>query len=421
MFIGFYMLRVKTIPTYLNPRLLAMLVLGLTSGLPLALTGATLQAWFAESGINIVVIGSLSLIGMPYVWKFLWSPLMDRFSPFHSQRRKSWILLTQFALCIALLALSTFEPTAHPYEMGLIALVIAFLSASQDIAIDAYRTDVLLPKERGIGSAYFIFAYRMAMLVSGGLALILADRLGWHLTYQIMAVVLIICLVLNYFVPSINESSQHSSNILIIVKQSFLDLWNRQEIILLLLFAVFYKLGDAFAATLMSTFLLKGLSFSLTEIGMAYKTASLVATILGAMLGGALLLRLNLFRALFLFGLVQSFSILLFMLLAIVGKNFMVMLSAIFIENFCSGMGTAAFMAFLMSLCNQEYTATQYACLSALSAMGRVFLGPLAGVMVGYTGWAVFYLWAFIFSLPGLLILALLHRKVNFHAKLAEC
>ena len=404
---------------FLNSRMFAILCLGFSSGLPLALTGATLQAWYTEAGVNIVTIGFLSLIGMPYVWKFLWAPLMDRFFLF-GDRRRGWIMLTQLSLCASLFFLSAFHPDQHPVAVGLIALLIAFFSASQDVAIDAYRTDILPADERGVGSAYFIFAYRMAMLVSGGIALVLAAHFGFGVAYQIMAVILGVACIITYFSPAAPRVAV-PQNLYVTIKESFRDLLSRQSIGILLLFVIFYKLGDAMAVSLMSNFLLHGLGFTLTEVGLVFKTVSIVATITGSFVGGALLANLGLYRSLLLFGIAQAFSTLTFMLLAMVGKNFSLMVTCIFIENFCSGMSTAAFIAFLMSLCNLRYTATQYACLSALTAIGRVFLGPVAGVTVKYLGWTSFYAWSFALSLPGLLLLMMLRSKVSFNAEMAEC
>lgn len=404
-----------------NSRILAMLCLGFSSGLPLALTGSTLQAWFTEVGVGIVSVGALSLVGMPYVWKFLWAPLMDRFAPPVGGRRKGWIFVMQFSLCVTLLLLATFNPQVQPALMGVIAVFIAILSASQDIAVDAYRAEVLIPEERGIGSAYFNFAYRAAMLVAGALALVVADRYGWRFTYQMMAVLMAVSALVTYWVPAAHETQKSPQDLVGTVTGAFQDLWQRDAVVLLLLFAVFYKIGDAFAATLMTNFLLKGLGFTLTQVGLVYKTVGFIAAIAGALTGGILMMRISLYRALFSFGFAQSFSILLFVVLAVVGKNMACLVVTLFVENFCSGMGTAAFMAFLMSLCHPRYTATQYACLSALAAVGRVFLGPVAGLVVLHCGWVSFYGWAFVASMPGLMILGLLRQKVSFNAKLAEC
>ncbi|MES2216795.1 MAG: MFS transporter [Pseudomonadota bacterium] len=406
---------------FLNPRMLAITCLGFASGLPLALTSSTLQAWFTEAGVNLVTIGVLSLIGLPYIWKFLWAPLMDRFTLPGSSRRRGWILLTQLALCATLFWLATFNPQQQPWAMGMVALLVAFFSASQDVAIDAYRTDVLPADERGIGSAYFIFAYRIAMLVGGGIVLVIADHLGFRTAYQIMAVTIGIFTIATYFAPEIKHEVLPPKNVWLTIKEAFRDLLARDSIGLILLFIVFYKLGDALATSLISNFLLHGLGFSLTQLGLVFKTVSLVATLAGAFAGGALLVSLRLYRSLLLFGIAQALSTLTFMVLAIAGKSFSLMVACVFIENFCSGMGTTAFVAFLMSLCHMRYTATQYACLSALASVGRVCLGPVAGIMVLHLGWIVFFAWAFALSFPGLMLLMLLRKKVSFNAEVAEC
>jgi PAT family beta-lactamase induction signal transducer AmpG len=400
----------------INPRIMAVFFLGFSSGLPLVLIGSTLQAWYTEAGVSIVTIGALSLVGTPYVWKFLWAPLMDAFSLSKNSKRRGWILLTQLLLYAALLVVATQDPKSHPVLVAMIALAIAFFSASQDVAIDAYRTDILHPDERGIGAAYFTTAYRISMLVAGGLGLVLADHLGWRVTYQLMAVIMALSTIVTYFAPEPEDDERTPKNLLAAVLESFGDLLKRESIGWILLFIVLYKFGDAFASSLITNFLLKGLGFSLTNIGIVFKTVSLIATIAGAFVGGILLVRLSLFRALLLFGLAQAFSTLTFMLLAMAGKNFTLMVISITIENFCSAMGTTAFLAYLMSLCNHRYSATQFACLSALSAVGRVFLGPFAGVMQLHWGWINFYAWSFILSFPGLLLLLYLRKKVSFNA-----
>jgi PAT family beta-lactamase induction signal transducer AmpG len=404
-----------------NPRILAVLCLGFSSGLPLMLTLSTLQAWFTEAGVSIITIGALSLVGLPYVWKFLWAPLMDRFVPPKGGRRRGWIMITQMGLCISLLWIATLNPEHTPKLIGLVALIIAFFSASQDIAVDAYRTDILLPEERGVGSACYIFAYRIAMLVSGGLALVVADRLGWRATYQLMAGLIALSMIATYFAPRVKGEVAAAQDILVTIKESFGDLLKRESIVVLLLFVVFYKLGDALALSLITNFLLKGLGFSLTEIGLVFKTISLVATVLGAFIGGTLLIGWGLYRSLLIFGFAQAVSTLTFMLLAVVGKNYSLMVASLFIENVCSGMGTAAFMAFLMSLCHQRYTATQYASLSALASIGRVCLGPVAGYLVLNLGWVSFFAWSFALSIPGLFLLIFLRNKVSFNAEMAIC
>jgi PAT family beta-lactamase induction signal transducer AmpG len=397
--------------------LLAVLLLGFSSGLPLALTSATLQAWFTDAGVDILTIGALSLVGLPYVWKVFWAPVLDRFVPPLWGRRRGWIFIMQLGLCIALFILAQMNPLTHPAWIGVLALVIAFMSASQDIAIDAYRTDILLPDERGLGAAAYIFSYRIAMLVSGGLALVFAQHFGWRITYEIMAVLMGLSIFSTYFSPEIADSIQAPKTFLDAIVKPLVNLFQRDKIIIIILFILFYKFGDAVALALISNFLLHGVGFSLTAVGVAHKTFGLLATILGAFAGGALLTRLSLFRALFLFGLLQAFSNLMFMFLAIAGKNTVLMVSSIFIEAFCSGMGTAAFVAFLMALCDHRYTATQFACLSGIAVAGRVLIGPLAGLMVLHLGWIHYFAWSFVLSFPGIFLLFALRNRVKFNAE----
>jgi len=396
-----------------NQRILAVLFLGFSSGLPLSLTGSTLQAWFTESNVSLMAIGTLSLLGIPYLWKFAWAPLLDRYIPPILSRRRGWVFITQVLLCMMLFLMAELNPGSTPAWIGIIALTIAFLSATQDIGADAYRTDILRTDERGLGAAAFTFSYRMAMLVAGGLALIIADHWGWRFVYQMMAILMGFSALFTYFMPKEDSTATTTSSFVQIFKESFLDLWQRDNIILILLFILLYKIGDALALSLMSNFLLKGLGFSLTDIGIAYKVFGLIATILGAFLSGILLTRMNLFKALLYFGLAQAFSNLTFAILAMVGKNYIVMVSSIFIESFCSGMSTAAFMVFIMSLCNKRYTAGQYATLSALFSLGRVLAGPIASIIVENYGWINFYKFSFVLCFPGIFILIALRNQAS--------
>jgi len=297
------------------------------------------------------------------------------------------------------------------------ALMTAFFSATQDISVDAYRADILPAEERGLGSAYYVFSYRLAMLLSSGIALIMADYWGFKLTYELMALFMFLSMLPMLKLPAEIKISSRQTNYFAAMYSSLIELLQREQITLLLLFVVLYKIGDAFVLQLMTNFLLHGLGFTLTEVGVAYKMVSFFATIAGAIIGGMILLRLSLFRALLTFGLAQAFSNLMFVLLAIAGKNFALMAISIFIENFCSGLTTAAFMAFLMSLCHRDYTAGQYALLSAIASIGRIFLGPLAGILVKEFGWVQFFIWSFVASFPGLMCLLMIKQKVVAYAK----
>lgn len=395
-----------------NRRILAVTFLGLSSGLPLALTGSTLQAWFTQSGVNIYAIGALTLLGLPYVWKFVWAPVMDRYIPPLLGRRRGWVCLTQIILCISLIFISRMQPSTEGTMIGVLALFIAFVSASQDIAVDAYRTDILSAPERGIGAAFFTFGFRIAMLISGGFALILADYIGWQLTYQLMAILIGCSIIVTMTAPEVIEVAPPRSFSAAIV-DPFINLLSRDKILLILLFILLYKIGDALALALMSNFLLRGLGFTLTDVGIAFKVGGLIATILGAFIGGIFLIRMSLIRALLVFGLLQAFSNLMFVFLSMIGPNFSFMVASIFIEQFCSGLSTAAFVAFLMSLCHARFSATQYACLSALTACGRVFAGPIAAFIVDGWGWIMLYVWAVILSFPGLILLHFMRHNVS--------
>jgi MFS transporter, PAT family, beta-lactamase induction signal transducer AmpG len=397
----------------INTRLLTILFLGFSSGLPLALTGTTLQAWFTSAHIPLMTIGALSLLGIPYTLKFLWAPVMDYYSIPKWGKRRGWILLTQFFLVLSLLVLSQLDPSSQAVFMGFIALAIAFFSASQDISITAYQTEILLPQERGMGAAYYVFAYRVALLISGGFALIFADYLGFKLTYEIMAFLIFLSMFTVQMAPQPLEKVSCLHSIVDLIKAGWADLFQREKIVWILLFIVFYKLGDALALSLMTNFLLQGLGFSLTEVGLAYKVVSFVATIFGALAGGALLSKWNIYRALLCFGLAQAFSNLFFVALAMAGKHYTLMAVSIFIENFCSGLSTAALLAFMMSLCHANYTASQFSLLSALASLNRVFLGPLAALLVAQFGWIPFFMYAFLLSFPGIVFLFFVKSKVN--------
>lgn len=399
-----------------NPRLIAIFFLGFASGLPLVLTGSTLQAWFTSAQINLSTIGALSLLGLPYTLKFLWAPLMDHCSIPWLGRRSGWMLVTQSGLVVLLLLLSFMQPSQMTYLMICLAFGVSFFSASQDIAIDAYRTQILKPEERGLGSAYFVFTYRAACLVAGGLALIFAERIGWRLTYQLMALLIILSMIVSWLAPKADEPVEVKKSIFATTLTAIEDIWQREKILLILLFLILYKFGDALVLQLMVNFLLHTLNFSLTEVGLAYKGVGFAATVSGAFLGGLLLVRWNIYRALLVFGLAQAISNFMFVILAMVGKNYMLMLSAIFIENFCGGLSTAALFAFLMTLCDKQFAATQFALFSAVTSLGRVLLGPVAALMVSQYGWVHFYFYAFLISFLGLFVLYFIKQEVVGYA-----
>lgn len=396
----------------MQKRLITVFLMGLASGLPLALTSTTLQAWYTESSVNLLAIGFLSLLGLPYTLKFLWAPLMDHY-PFilRGGRRKGWIVSLQLCIVVMLILMSGVDPGKAPLWVGVLALGVAGLSASLDIAIDAYRTELLESDERGLGASYFIFAYRIALLLSGGVALILAAYWGWAATYRLMALLMAVLILPSLFAPNLKERVRQAGPLSETLFAATKDLLQRDQILLLLMFVLLYKFGDALALSLMTNFLLHGLGFSLVDVGLAYKTVSFIAIVLGAMLGGYILKTWSIYRGLLWFGLAQALSNLLFVLLASVGKDMGLMVFTIFVENFCSGMSTAALFAFLMGVCHRQYAATQFAWLSAIAALGRVFLGPVASLMVAHWGWVGFYTCAFLLSFPGLFLLSVVSHE----------
>ena len=400
---------------FTNRKIFIISLLGFASGLPLALTSSTLQAWFSVTGADIVLIGFISWVGLPYVYKFLWAPLLDRFVPPWLGRRRGWMLITQLLLILALASMALLNPVDSPWGLLLIAFFVAFLSASQDVAIDAYRTDILLAEERGLGTAMTVLGYRIAMLISGALALLIANYWGWHLMYLTMAALMAIGLMATYLAVEPQLAVKRPSTLRAAILEPFKEFLSREQGWLLLIFIVLYKLGDAFAGSLTIAFLLKGVGFSLVNVGLINKTVGLGATLIGVLAAGIIMLKMSLWRSLFYFGLLQAVSNLMLVLLAMVGKNYALMVSAIFIENFCGGLGTAAFTAFLMSLCHSAYTATQFALLSSLSAIGRVFIGPLAGTMVAWVGWTTFFSWSLLLAIPGLWLLYYLRKSINNH------
>ena len=509
-------------------RFAVVLVLGFASGLPLALTGQAMQAWLSLEGLDVATIGFLSLVGLPYTFKFLWAPLMDRFDLPWLGRRRGWLVASQLALALALLAMAATPPKQAVQAFALLAVGVAFLSATQDVVIDAYGTDLLPGAERGLGSSLKVLGYRLAMILSGGVALIWTDPANvvagaaagasagaawtWPQVYRLMAAIMLGAAVLSALaLPKLPEPPPGEGvarNDLIgfvavvaavvlgyaltdrligplaawllgpllegtalpaLLRQRWIDLavllagialtlplaaWAarraRFETLLsglanyfaqpgawaFLAFVVLYKLGDAFAGALMTPFLLKSMAYASAEVGVVNKVIGLWLTIGGALLGGALMLRLGLWRALFLFGLLQAASNLGFWWLAVNGKGALPgltvpafdwgflhlaqptpvdggLLMVIAFENLSGGMGTAAFVAFLMSLTSQRFSATQYALLSAFASVGRVWVGPLAGVLAESIGWPTFFLVSTAMALPALAMLWRLRATVQ--------
>lgn len=407
--------------TYLNRRMLTIFLLGFSSGLPLALVGSTLQAWFKTSGASIILIGYISLIGQPYSYKYLWAPLLDKYAPTTLlDKRRGWMIFMQILIIASIVAMAIVNPQAtvpiFKWNMPvllILGLLLSTCSATQDIASDAYRVEVLKHDERGLGAALTTEGYRLAMIASGGFALVLADKIGWQSTYLCMAGLMLIGIVATLIAPPLTENLECSKESLgTLITTAFKDFLLRKKALLILLFIIIYKLGDVFSHALSTPFLLD-LQFTLAEVGMINKVLGLVANLIGILVGGLFMTRMGLYRSLLFFGILASITNLTYMFQALVGKNYFIAYAAVFIENLCSGMGTAALVAFIMSLCNKKYTAMQYALLSSLTALGRIYVGPVSGHMVEAYGWAIFYGFSALIAIPGLLLLIYLRKQIE--------
>jgi PAT family beta-lactamase induction signal transducer AmpG len=400
---------------YTSPRVAPLLVLGFASGLPLALTSGTLQAWATVEGVPLQQIGFLTLVGTAYTLKFLWAPFVDRYVPPLLGRRRGWMLVTQLLLAAAIMAMGALSPSSALQPLALLAVLVAFLSATQDIAFDAYCTDVLRKEERGAGAAIKVMGYRLAMIVSGGLALILADQwIGWGYTYMLMGGLMLLCALATLWAPEPEHVATAPRSLREAVGEPLREFFTRRGALAVLLLIVLYKLGDAFAGALSTTFLIRGAGFSPTEVGTVNKVLGLAATIVGALAGGSLMSRWGLYRSLMAFGLLQAVSNLAYWMIAVSPKSIWLMATAVGIENLCGGLGTASFVGLLMALCRQRFSATQFALLSALSAVGRTYLaGPLTPPLVDSLGWPGFFLLTVLIALPGLVLLHMLRGTIE--------
>jgi PAT family beta-lactamase induction signal transducer AmpG len=393
-------------------KMAALLMLGFASGLPLYLTDKTLQAWLTVEGVDLKSIGLFSLVALPYSLKFLWSPFLDRFIPPFLGRRRGWLVIAQVLLVIAIAAMAFQNPQQGLRAIAINAIVIAFFSATQDIAADAYRTDVLDKPELGAGAAVFVLGYRIALLLTGALALRLADQMPWNSVYLILAGIMSISVLYSIFAPEPVLREPPPTTLQEIFIDPFREFFQRSGLVrgaMILLFIVLYKLGDVLVSKMSTTFLLKT-GFSQTTIGDIQGGMGLIATIVGTLVGGALLSRWGINRSLWVFGGLQAISNLAYYILAQLGQNYPVLVLAVNIENFCGGLGTAAFLGFLMSLCNQRFSATQFALLSSLLAVSRDILGASAGQIAEATGaettgWSPFFLISILAAIPGLLLL----------------
>jgi len=425
---------------YADRRVLSLLFFGFASGLPLALTIGTLFMWLAEVGVNKTTIGLFALVGTPYTLKFLWAPLVDRMPiPYLTGwigRRRGWILFTQLLLMATIAGLGGANPVAQPGLTAFLALSVAFWSATQDIAIDAYRVEILEDRQYGAGAATIVLGYRIGMLVSGAGALYLATYVSWFATYGIMAGFMIVGMVTVLLnpEPSVRKSREsveqerriaaylesrpdlkgNKAKVLAwiygAVISPFADFIGRRGWLVILLFILLYKFGDALAGVMTMPFYVE-LGFTKIQVANITKVFGMAAIIIGAVIGGVMVDRLGILKSLFICGLLQMFSNLMFAVLAMVGHDLRVLTLAIAVENLSGGMGTAAFVAYLSSLCNVAYTATQYALLTSFMAFGRTVLTSSGGWLADQMDWVSFFVLTTVAALPGLILLVGIARR----------
>jgi PAT family beta-lactamase induction signal transducer AmpG len=425
---------------YADRRVLALLFFGFSSGLPLALTFGTLSLWLAEVGVSKTTIGLFALMGAPYTFKFLWAPLVDQMPiPYVTRRlgrRRGWAIVTQLALMVTIAALGATNPAAHAGVTAVLALMVALWSATQDIVIDAYRVEILEERQFGAGAATIVLGYRIGMLVSGAGALYLATYVGWLVTYGLMAVLMTVGIVTVLLNPEpkvhkTRESGEQEKRMIAYLEANrqppgkrararawihtavispFAEFVSRRGWLVILLFILLYKFGDALAGVMGNPFYLD-IGFTKIQIASITKAFGLAATIIGGVIGGIIVNRMGILRSLLVCGILQMLSNLMFAVLAMVGNDLGMLSLTIAIENLSGGMATAAFVAYLSSLCNVAYTATQYALLTSFMAFGRTLLSSSGGWLADQMGWISFFIMTTGAAFPGLLLLVWITRR----------
>ena len=391
----------------LNRRMLICVFTGFTSGLPLYLLIQLVPAWLRAEGVGLAEIGFFALIGFPYTWKFVWAPVMDRFTlPFLGHRR-GWMLVTQLALLVSIAAMGFIRPDLSLWTIAYLAAAVAFFSASQDIVLDAYRRELLPDVELGLGNAIHVQTYRLAGLVPGSLALILSDHLPWHTVFMFVALFMVVGIVLTLVIDEAIAEPSPPKTMRDAIVEPFREFIGRKGIrsaALILVFLFLYKLGDNMATALQTPFFID-MGFSRTEIGSVAKFAALIAAIVGGLFGGIVMIKLGINRALWIFGVVQVVSILGFALLSVVGTNLWMLGAANGFEYLGVGLGTAAFVAFMARETNPAFAATQFALFTALTAVPRTLANAVTGVIVENVGWTNFFLLCTVLAIPGMLLL----------------
>jgi PAT family beta-lactamase induction signal transducer AmpG len=413
---------------YLQPRLITIFVMGFASGLPLALSSATLSFWLAEVGVALSAIGLFALVGTPYNFKFIWAPFIDRIPvPLLTRllgRRRSWMLVIQIGLMVSIVALGFSEPEKTPVLTAVCALAVAFFSASQDIVIDAYRIEILDRKEQGAGAAMTQAGYRLGAICAGAGALFLANQIDWSFVYAVMAALVMVGMVAAIMAPDPDKRRSEAKDPQVcygfrsMVVDPFFEFFRRNSVmpaIIILAFILLYKLGDAYAGVMAYPFYYQ-MGFTKSEVAMVSKIFGVIATVLGIFLGGAIVRRYGIQKSLLGCGLLQMFSNLMYAAQTTMGHDVQFLYLTIGIENLSGGMGSSAFVAYLSVLCNTAYAGTQFALFTSFVAFGRTLLSTSSGWVVEQTGWFDFFVISTFVALPGLLLLL----WMMYHLPLSE-
>ena len=385
-------------------RMLVTLVMGFASGLPLLLTITVLQAWMTEEGVDLTIIGLMILVGLPYSLKFLWAPVLDRFTLPFLGRRRGWLLIAQLALILAIAGLGLTNPKNNPWIVAFAAFLVTFFSASQDIVIDAYRREDLSDEELGLGSSLYVNGYRVGMLLAGGGGLIMADHMSFSQVYLVMAACMLPGVLTTVLAREPVITAGTPQTMAEAVFNPLIEYFSRSGALWMLAFILLYKIGDTMASAMTMPFYLD-IGFSKTEIGAVVKLFGFWATIAGSLIGGVIMLRMGINRSLWIFGFLQALSTAGFAVLARIGHSVPALSGVIAFENLSSGMGTAAFIAFMASITNKKFTATQYALLTSLMAVPRTVASAPTGFFAKHMGWVSFFIACTLIAIPGMLLL----------------
>lgn len=391
-------------------QMMITLLMGFASGLPFLLVGRTLQAWMTEDGVDLKTVGFFTLATIPVSFKFVWAPLLDRFQ-LPLGRRRGWLLFSQLVLGLVLIGISTLNPKVSlEFLVGLVVLA-SFFSANQDIVVDAYRRETLSDADLGIGSTFYVYGYRVAMWISGGLALILAQSSGWRSVYFAMGIIMLLNILVTLWA---NEPVAESTpkNFREMVIEPFSEFLKRKGAYLVIAFVLLYKVGDNIAGNMLTPYYLK-MGYSKAEIGWIAKTLSFPFVLIASFIGGALVKRLGIVPSLWAFGILQALSTVSFSLLNHLEHNNVALASVILFEDISSAMGSAAFIAFMSSLTNKRFSATQYALLTSLMNIPARVIPAFSGVLAESLGWTGFFVLCSLVALPGLLLIKIMTRMQN--------